>query len=104
MGGFGFSRNDVSDERTVISPAKAFGKTKILYLVIQEGGSSVESYASTYDTKRQAEAAARSHRKHTYRSTKPVAFRAQIDVDGHAYLHESDMLALIEDVRDAEYI
>ena len=47
-----------------------------IYLVLQQGGSSGEWYATTYDTKKAAKAAVASHRRATYTSAGPFKLPA----------------------------
>lgn len=76
--------------------------TKTIYIVIQEGGSSIEAYATSYDTKDDALDAMVDHATATYRSAGP--FPVTIHQDGQkCYIAEPDVLELLNVVKIAEY-
>jgi hypothetical protein len=53
-------------------PEKKMKSPKKMYLVIQEGGTSLEHYANLYDTKAEAKAAMKGHAKASYNSFGPI--------------------------------
>jgi hypothetical protein len=69
-----------------------------LQLVVQEGGSSIEFYATFYNTTKQAERAIRSHHHATYNAFGPFEVPVtSVTPDGEALVKESDVIQLIED-------
>jgi hypothetical protein len=78
-------------------------RQKVIYLVIQEGGSSAEHYPTLYDTKRDADRAVSSHHKASYRSTAPIPVPARLDADRVAWIREEDLIDVVTAAREAEY-
>jgi hypothetical protein len=78
---------------------------KLLYLVVQEGGSSVEAYPSIYGGPRGAARAAASHRRASYRSTEPIPFPVERE-DRQANtitIKAADLVELIQSAMLADY-
>lgn len=72
---------------------------KTLFLVVQQGGSTGEWYAATYDYRRDAKDAIRGHRKATYDAIGPFEISAEL---AKAFLSnseaESEFGALVNDI------
>lgn len=68
---------------------------KTVWVVLQEGGSSTEAFASSFDSKQDAEAAMLEHAKATYRSAGPFELDG-VEIAGKLYIEEGDALALAE--------
>lgn len=83
--------------------AKPLTRRATLYLVLQEGGSSVEHYATLYNTERKALAAGRGHRRATYSATDPIPVVTHFDQEGKAFIAEDALTELAEAIRGAEY-
>lgn len=75
---------------------------KTLYVVIQEGGSSVEHYPTLYNTEQDALDAQHNHQEATYRATAPIPVEG-IEENGVFRIDEHELLDLCERVRAAEY-
>ena len=73
---------------------------KKLYAVIQQGGSTHEFYASTYNTPRQAERAKRGHERASYNAIGPFEFEV-IQADGGVFIAEDHLIELLESVAKA---
>jgi hypothetical protein len=76
--------------------------SKTIYVVLQEGGSSIECYASSYDNQDDALDAMIGHAKATYRSAGPFAVDVH-EIDGKTYIEEGDALALAELAQTTDY-
>lgn len=74
----------------------------LIFIVVQEGGSSTEAYTSAYNTERAAMNAMRSHAKASYRSAGPFAVKCRM-IEGKTYIEEGDMLALIDEIVPPKY-
>jgi hypothetical protein len=73
-----------------------------IFIVIQEGGSSIEAYASSYSRERDATNAMRGHTKASYRSAGPFAVKCR-EIEGKTYIEEQDMLALLDEIVPPQY-
>lgn len=74
-----------------------------IYVVVQEGGSSTEAYATSYNTKAQGLAAVRAHAKASYRTMGPFEVTAYTRKGTQTFIEEADVLELVERVRAADY-
>ena len=84
-------------------PPRVLTRQATVYLVIQEGGSSVEHYPSLYNTETQAKRAGKSHTKASYRSTAPIPVPMYFNRDGQGFIAEEDLMDLIQRVSEGEY-
>lgn len=82
------------------APAPA---ARTIWLVIQEGGTSGEHYASFYNTAPQANAAIRSHQKASYNCFGPFPVKGVGGPKGGLLVTELDLLDLVSAVRSADY-
>jgi hypothetical protein len=76
--------------------------SKTIFIVLQDGGSSVEAYATTYDTSHDAHWAMRAHSAASYDSAGPFEVPVH-EINGKTYIEEADVLELIQRTKVTEY-
>lgn len=76
--------------------------SKAIFIVLQEGGSPVEAYATAYDTSHDAHKAMIEHAAASYDSAGPFEVPVH-EINGKTYIEEADVLELIQRTKIAEY-
>lgn len=73
-------------------------KGKTIQIVMQQGGSSSEFYASSYNTVKQAERAIESHEKASYNAAGPFELAIAVPMGNTGLVRETDVLALLGEI------